>query len=188
MNHQYVVLSIFLFLIVSGFVCADSVSSSIVCDGASWVSSSVTGPDTSISQSLFTTDPALILRDLTVGETVQTRILARSAGPMGIDELSSTQSNQIDDPRYCLFDIPKNQSSGRHETSVLGLLRQGVYSSSGSVHPDDTSRFLLDVNGTGIILTRAVSSGTNQTVTQGSDVAGEMNMTEVMQFGDNHGI
>lgn len=187
MNHQYTILLLSLVFLVFGSVCADSISSSIVSTGASWVSSSVIGPGNTLTQSLFTTDPALILRDLIVHDDVQEKTLVRSTGPMGIDEYSFQTSNQTVDSSVCLFDLPENHSIGYQETRALGLLQKGIYSSSRSMgYPDENSRFILELNGTGMILTRAETSDTNHTLTHASDVAGEMNITEIMQFGEEY--
>lgn len=187
MNHQYTILLLSLVFLVFGSVCADSISSSIVSTGASWVSSSVIGPGNTLTQSLFTTDPALILRDLIVRDGVQEKTLVRSTGPMGIDEYSFQTSNQTVDSSVCLFDLPKNPSIGYQETRALGLLQDGIYTSSRTMDsPGDTSRYILELNGTGMMLTRAEASDTNQTLTHASDVAGEMNMSEAVQFGEEY--
>jgi hypothetical protein len=45
----------------------------------------------------------------------------------------------------------------------------------------------MEINGSGIILTRSFSGDSNQTLTHASDVAGIMNITELMQFGEKDG-
>jgi len=184
--NQYVVF-LFCSLFVFGFVCADTVSSSIVCSGASWVSSSVLGKSTSLTQDLFTTDPATIFRELVTGERIQAKVVAQSAGPMGIDEYSSVQEQTSKDPWLCIFDNEGNQTKRSHETYVLGLMQQGEYSSVRIPAPEDITRYLMEINGSGIILTRSFSGDSNQTLTHASDVAGIMNITELMQFGEKDG-
>ena len=183
--NRYAVLSFFLLLLVFGFVCADSVSSSIVCSGASWVSSSVLGPGTTLTQDLFTTDPAMILRELLTGERIQAKTMATSEGPMGIDEYSSVWINDDENPPLCIFEPENNQTKRYHDTSVLGLMQHGVYSSARLPDPEDISRYLIQANGSGILLTRAFSDA-NQSLNYASDVAGMLNITELMQFGDTN--
>jgi len=191
MNQLYGIISLSLLFLVFGCACADSLSSSIVCTGAAWVSSSVIGPGTSFSEHLFTTDPAFILRDLLVREGVETTTRARSSGPLGIDEYSSGVINQTGDPDVCVFDRPMDQNTPvkSFEHSVLGLMQEGMYTSSRQfTKPDypDNGRIAMSVNGTGMILTRARSTEENQTISMGSDVAGDLNMTEVVKFGEDH--
>lgn len=187
MNHQYTLLFLFITGLFFGSVYADSISSSIVSTGAAFVSSSVIGPGNTLTQSLFTTDPALILRDLIVRDDIQSKTLVHSTGSMGIDEYSFQMTNQTDDSQACFFDMPKNQSIGYQKTMALGLLQEGVYTSTRSMKsPGDASRYILELNGTGMILTRAATSDSNQTLSHASDVAGEMNITEVMQFGEEY--
>jgi len=172
-------------LFISGIVCADSVLSSITCNGASFVSSSVIRPEKSWSESLFTSDMATIARSLITGESVQTKTLVKSQGPMGIFEHSDALSNQTGDQKRCLFDRPENETTNRYETTVLGLMQQGLYSSL--LSQDDISRFLIQANGTGILLTRAKTSGETEAMSHASDLLGEMNMTEEMEFGEDDG-
>lgn len=190
MNQLYGIISLSLLFLVFGCACADSLSSSIVCTGAAFVSSSVIGPGTSFSEHLFTADPALILRSLLVREGVETKTWARSSGPLGIDEYSSGVINQTDDSEVCVFEQIRDQDppAKSYEHSVLGLLQEGMYTSSRQfTKPDspDNGNIALSANGTGMILTRARSTDENQTISMGSDVAGDLNMTEVVKFGED---
>lgn len=191
MNQFYGIISLSLLFLVFGFACADSLSSSIVCTGAAFVSSSVIGPGTSFSEHLFTTDPALILRDLLVREGVETKTQVRSSGPLGIDEYSAGVINLTDEPGACVFEHPRDQDPPvkSYEQSVLGLLQEGMYTSTRQfTNPDnpDQVTLALSANGTGMILTRARSTDENQTISQASDVAGVLNITEAMHFGEDN--
>lgn len=183
MNRKHTVLSLFLLLLAFGFVYGDSISSSISCDGAAWLSSSVMSSETSLAEDLFTTNPATILRELITGDTTRTRTIARSEGPMGIDEYAHVRTNETRDTRMCLFEKQNNQSFREHKTTTLGLMQEGTYTSSRYANPGDISRYLVEVNGSGILLSRAESSELNQTLTHASDIGGKINMTELMQFG-----
>jgi hypothetical protein len=184
MNYQAAAVLLSLTLLFFGIVYADEISSSIASTGAAFVSSSVTGAGTEFSQSLFTVDPAIILRDLFIGETIRTKSLIRSEGPTGIDEYTSKRENQSADPRICLFILPENQSSSGFENRVLGLLQEGTYISSNTLGNDSFS--LVESNGTGILLTRSVSQRNGTTTTHASDVLGGFNLSEsVGTGGDN---
>ena len=65
-----------------------------------------------------------------------------------------------------------------------GLMQSGQYVSTRNLDPSITGAVTM-VNGTGMILARAKSTdGTNET-THTSDVAGDMNMTERIVFGED---
>jgi hypothetical protein len=106
---------------------------------------------------------------------------------MGIEEYSSVREQTSTDPWLCIFENEDNQTKRAHETYVLGLMQQGEYSSVRIPAPEDISRYLMEINGSGIILTRSFSGDSNQTLTHASDVAGIMNITELMQFGEKDG-
>ncbi|ABD40339.1 hypothetical protein Mhun_0579 [Methanospirillum hungatei JF-1] len=178
-NRAGILLLVLLFIPI--MIGADSVTSSITCNGASFVASSVVQPGASWSERLSTSDAAMIIRDLFAGETVRTNTLVRSQGPMGIFEYSTTRANTTGEVRGCLFDRPENTTLTRYETAVLGLMSQGTYSSM--LSQGNASRFLIHANGTGILLTRAESDDGSQVMNHGSDTLGDLNMTEEMEFG-----
>ncbi|MCA1915851.1 hypothetical protein [Methanospirillum hungatei] len=76
---------------------ADEISSSIVCEGATWVFSSVQGQDEHYSGSFFTTDLSSLIRILHLGDSVEVLTSQESSGPMGIDEYSGCGSNASDE-------------------------------------------------------------------------------------------
>ena len=183
MNREYVALG-FILLLIAGFVGADSISSTIVCNGASWVSSSVVRQGHTYAAHLFTTDLTSLIRDLTItgAGQVQTRTIADSSGPMGIDEYSGQMSNATPEDDRCVFDHSLNRTGDHTRIRYLGLLGDGMYASSRTLSSSGTSASTM-VNGTGMVLARAVSGDGSNETTHGSDVAGRLNMTEEIIFG-----
>jgi hypothetical protein len=183
-NRAGILLLVLLFIPI--IIGADSVTSSITCNGASFVASSVVQPGATWSERLSTSDAAMIIRDLLAGEMVRTNTVVRSQGPMGIYEYSTARVNTTGEEKGCLFDRPENETLTRYETAVLGLMSQGSYSSM--LSQGNASRFLVHANGTGILLTRAESDDGSQVMNHASDALGELNITEKMEFGAYDGI
>jgi len=171
-------------LLIAGLVGADSVSSTIVCDGATWVSSSVIGQGQTYAATLFTTNLATLMRDLQVKDgNVKTGTVVESSGPLGIDEYSGQVTNQTDRSAECVFEIPVTRTNTRDEIMYTGLMGSGVYASTRGLQSDKTSSTTM-INGSGLVLARASSKDNagNET-THTSDVAGNLNMTERIVFG-----
>lgn len=170
-------------LFVAGFAGADSISSSILCDGASFVSSSVIGQGTTYAASLFTSSIASIIRDLQVqnGE-VRTMTGANAHGPMGIEEYTGQTGNQTQNRIGCVFGILDNSTMNTDEIQYSGLLMSGTYASSRHLGSSETSAATV-VNGTGILLARASSQDQTNRTAHSSDVTGRMNVTEQIIFG-----
>ncbi|HOJ97557.1 MAG TPA: hypothetical protein PK024_12060 [Methanospirillum sp.] len=183
-NKEGIILLVLLF--IQSPVCADSVTSSITCNGASFVSSSVMQPDRSWSESLFAVDSAMILRDILARDSVNTHTRIISQGPVGIFEYSGANESRTADPPGCLLGNRDNRTESRYTTTVLGLMEQGMYASTLSQRT--TSEFLLMANGTGILLTRAAGNDGTRVLSHASDAFGDLNMTERMEFGDDNGI
>ncbi|MDD1724965.1 MAG: hypothetical protein LUQ07_07535 [Methanospirillum sp.] len=165
----------------AGLAFADSATSSIVCTGAAWVSSSVISQGQTYAASLFTTDPAVLFRELSAGKMVKVTTDARSSGPMGIDEYSGQTVNRTGDNSECLFEEAGNRSLRRDEIRTFGLLSNGTYHSVRGLNAETSA--LTMMNGTGLVLTRGESSDGNRTITSASDVAGQLNISEQMVFG-----
>ncbi len=170
-------------LLVAGFACADSISSSILCDGACFVSSSVIGQGTTYAASLFTSSIASIIRDLQVqnGE-VRTMTGTDAHGPMGIEEYTGQTGNQTQNRMGCVFGIPDNRTMKTDEIRYSGLLMSGTYASTRHLGSSETAAATM-VNGTGIILARASSQDQTNRTAHSSDVTGRMDLTERIIFG-----
>ena len=114
MDRAYVLAGC-LILLFAGFIGADSISSTIICDGAAFVSSSVMGQGQTYAASLFTTHLSSLFRDIQVRNgDVKTRVVAESSGPMGIDEFSGRAANNTWRKEGCVFQIMKTgQKHGR---------------------------------------------------------------------------
>lgn len=184
MNRVLLILGILVLLMI-GIGNADSITSSIVCDGAAWVSSSVLGQGHTYAASIFTTNLASLMRSLDFGSDLKVTTVGNSAGPMGIEEYSGQIANQTDEEAGCLFKDRQNKTARTDEISASGLFSAGSYVSSRALGKQTSARYI--VNGTGLMLTRAGSSDGNQSVSFGSDIAGEMNVSESIVFGDEYG-
>ena len=172
-------------LLIAGFVGADSISSTIMCDGASWVSSSVIGQGQTYAAHLFTTSIASIIRELQVNDgKVEAVTVADSSGPMGIDEYSGQEANQTPKKSGCVFEISENRTRIEDEIRYTGLMKSGLYTSARDLTSSETSATTM-INGTGMILARASSQDQSNETTHTSDVAGRLNMTERIVFRDD---
>jgi len=181
MNKVLVTLGV-LFLVIPCGLTADAISSSIVCSGATWVSSSVISDARSYATSLFTSDLAVVNRTLNIGEAITALVSGRSTGPMGIDEYTGQAHNQTTRDPTCLF-TDLNQKPGRQDDiSTHGLFISGDYLSH-RILSDKTVAGSV-VNGSGILLLKAHSDDENRTVSHASDIAGSMNVTEEIVFGE----
>ena len=183
MNNR-IFLIVCLSLVIIGLTVADSITSSIVSDGAAFVSSSVIGAGETYAARLFTSGNGSIFRDLTVGpdNSIQAGISAGSSGPLGIDEYSGAISNLTGYNGSCIFILPVERVSRKNEVFYTGLLKSGGYYSTRNI--DRNLAALTMVNGSGMILARAKSGDGNRTVNHKSDVTGSMNLSERIVFGE----
>jgi hypothetical protein len=182
MNKVLVALGVLLLVMPCGLTYADSLSSSIVCSGATWVSSSVISDARSYAAHLFTSDQAVVNRTLNIGEVITTLVSGRSTGPLGIDEYTGQTHNQTAQDPTCTFSV-LNQKSGRQDDiSTHGLFISGDYLSHRILSEKTVAGSV--VNGSGILLTKAHSDDGNRTVSHASDIAGSMNVTEEIVFGE----
>jgi len=125
------------------------------------------------------------MRDLNIGTdgTIKTVTNARSTGPLGVDEYSAQGTNETDNHDRCIFTLLENGSISQDEITYMGLMQTGQYASTRTLDPSKTGAVTM-VNGSGMMLVRAQSAdGSNETA-HTSDVAGEMNMTERIIFGE----
>ncbi|NLV26347.1 MAG: hypothetical protein GXY48_04150 [Methanomicrobiales archaeon] len=182
MNRIFLIPGFIILLLIFGAGCADEISSSIVCDGATWVSSSVLGPDSAYASSFFTTDLTSLVRSLQLDDSLKVLTSGESSGPMGIDEYAEQESGESGDSSGCLFSLPGNESVRKSEILTSGLLSGGKFVSSRDIADALLAEYV--VNGSGLFLTRAVSDDGNRTMKFGSDVSGVMNVTERMVLGD----
>jgi len=181
MNKVLVALGV-LFLVIPCGLTADSISSSIVCSGATWVSSSVISDARSYAAHLFTSDLAVVNRTLNIGEAITALVSGRSTGPMGIDEYTGQTLNETTRVPACLFTDLDQKPGRQDDISTHGLLISGDYLSH-RILSDKTVAGSV-VNGSGILLMKAHSDDGNRTVSHASDVAGSMNVTEEIVFGE----
>ena len=182
MNWAYILTGCIM-LLIAGFVGADSVSSTIVCDGATWVSSSVISQGQTYAASLFTTNLAVLMRDLKINNgEVAVDTMADSSGPMGVDEYSGQVTNKTERQTGCVFDESPNRTRTQDEIMYMGLMGSGTYASARDLKSSEMTSITM-MNGSGIMLARASSRDALNETRHTSDVAGNMNVTERIIFG-----
>ena len=185
MNRAYAGAACIMILLAGGVCGADSISSSITCNGAIWTTTSLIGQGQAYVADLFTTDVAALLRDITIrpGEKVQTATSVSSTGPLGIHEFSSQEQDRGVGNESCVFEIGP-QKPPENGIWYFGLLTSGAYSSSRMM--DDGVSAVTGANGTGMLLSRMHAAGENGTVTDAkTTIAADMKMTEGVSFGED---
>jgi hypothetical protein len=182
MNTHYSLLFLIILISAVSFSCADSLSSSIVCNGAAFVSSSLIGQgQTAHAAEFFASDLAVLIRTLNLDTEPKTQTIINATGPLGIDEYSSLTREYEKDSPLCIFEETRNRTDSGSHVRTLGLLDQGEYSSSRSVAKDLTA--FTAVNGSGIIQIRAGTEDKNRTTSMKADILGDLNMTEHLTLG-----
>ena len=169
-------------IVCAGWMSADLVSSSIAVDGTSWISSALSG-DKIYAGLFFTNDRSTINRnvDFRDGVNSETRIL--STGPIGLDEFSSQiQTNRISDESRCVFGVSPDNITRTDEISTSGLWAFGNYSSSRYLGGGLT-RAGTRINGDGMVSLGKISRAQNLTHRERAFVAGEMNVSEFVEYG-----
>lgn len=184
MRTEYA-LAVSILILLIGAVGADSLSSVIVVDGAAWVSSSVLDQGQTYTGRLFATDLAVLVRDLMIDQNrnLKTSTDVRSTGPVGVDEYSAQVPNQTEKREFCVFDITTREPVRKDQILYSGLMRNGSYTSY-RVNSRETSAMTM-VNGTGLMVSRALSFDGSNTTGFGSTVGGRMNMSERIVFGED---
>lgn len=181
MNTHYSLLFLIILIPAVSFSCADSLSSSIVCNGAAFVSSSLIGQGQTYAAEFFASDLAVLIRTLNLDTEPKTQTIINATGPLGIDEYSSLTREYEKDSPLCIFEDTRNRTDSGSQVRTLGLLDQGEYSSSRSVAKELTA--FTAVNGSGIIQIRAGTEDKNRTTSMKADILGDMNMTEHLTLG-----
>lgn len=165
---------------VLGMSMADLISSSILCDGATFSSSAVTGPDRTYGTSFFTTDRANISRDLVLTDKVSSRVRVASTGPMGVDEYSWQMGNQSGPDNRCVFDS-KPGAVRDEEISLSGLFKTGEYLGTRLMSREGiTAGAVLQAEG---MVNRVVSADdANTTLYDRVFLAGKINSSELIDL------
>lgn len=181
MNTHYSLLFLIILIPAVSFSCADSLTSSIVCNGAAFVSSSLISQGQTYAAEFFASDLAVLIRTLNLDTEPKTQTIINATGPLGIDEYSSLTREYEKDSPICIFEDTRNRTDSGSQVRTLGLLDQGEYSSSRSVAKELTA--FTAVNGSGIIQIRAGTEDKNRTTSMKADILGDMNMTEHLTLG-----
>ena len=176
---------IFVLCLIGGMVVlsicgADLISSSILCDGATWTSSAVTGPDRTYGASFFTTDRANISRDLVLTDGVSSRVRVASTGPMGVDEYSWQMRNTSDPETRCVFDarmVPVRDE----EISLSGLFKTGEYLGNRQMSREGTVAGSV-IQADGMINRMVSTEDENGSLFDRTFLAGRMNSSEFIEL------
>ncbi|MCA1917152.1 hypothetical protein [Methanospirillum hungatei] len=180
MNTHYSLLFLIILIPAASLSCADSLSSSIVCNGAAFVSSSLISQGQTYAAEFFASDLAFLIRNLNFDAEPKTQTIINATGPLGIDEYSSLTREYEKDSTLCIFDT-RNRTKAESSARTLGLLEKGDYSSSRSLPKELTA--LTAINGSGIIRIRAGTEDENRTTSMKADILGDLNMTEHLTLG-----
>ena len=166
--------------LVLGISMADLISSSIMCNGATFTSSAVTSPDWTYGASFFTTDLANISRDITLTDTLSSQVRLASAGPMGVDEYSWQVRNQSDPAVRCVFDQHPGQI--RDEMiSLSGLFKTGEYLGNRLMSQEKTVAGTV-IQGDGMADRKVSSRDANGSLSDRVFLAGLMNSSELIEL------
>ena len=163
---------------------ADSISSSIICDGAAWLSASVIGPEETYASRFFVTDLGSIVRDLTMDEGIRARTTVESAGPAGVFEYVSQNTNETKSDASCVFNGLENRTFQLDRIETLGLLGSGIYASDRELSWGRTTGTTM-ITGTGMILTEGRSEDQDETQESRVVVSGRMNLSDRFVFGED---
>lgn len=179
--QKIVALAGILCIMFAGFMSADMVSSSIMVDGTSWISSALTG-DKTYAGLIFTNDRSTINRNVNFKDGIITDTRVKSTGPMGLDEFSSQVKTGKKDGFTCVFEVPINKSR-YDEISTSGLWSYGSYTSARSLD-NGMTRAGTQLDGVGMVSLSKISETQNQTHHERGFVAGDMNVSEYVEYGD----
>jgi hypothetical protein len=167
----------------AAMIAGDIVTSRVSVDGSAWISSAVTG-DTTYSGNFMTNERAIISRivDFSDGISAQTR--AVSSGPLGIGEFSSQfQNTGPQEIKPCVFLASPEQNTRYDEISTSGLMKAGDYQSI-RVSGNGISRGSTNLQGDGMVSLKKASDTGNMSHRERSVIAGEMNVSEFVEYGN----
>lgn len=178
--QKIVALAGILCILFAGFMSADMVSSSISVDGTSWISSALTG-DKIYAGLIFTNDRSTINRNVDFRDGIITDTRVKSTGPIGLDEFSSQVQTGKKDGFTCVFGDPVNKSR-YDEISTSGLWSYGSYTSARSLNGGLTKAG-TQLDGVGMVSLGKISDTPNLTHREREFVAGDMNVSEYVEYG-----
>ena len=166
-----------------GMINADLISSSIATDGTAWVASAVLG-DKTYAATIFTNDYSMIAREIDFSQDVQAQTQVKSSGPVGVHEFSA-QIRTTGKPDFsCIFAERAINKTRYDEIGTLGLWSNGTYISSRLISGGQTVS-LTDIEGTGMVSLRKGTDTSNLSQRERSFVAGHMNISEAVEFGED---
>lgn len=157
---------------------ADLLTSSLTSDGTILSATTWQTGETLTRSSIIGTGQSRIERETGTHTDPYSHLQAWSAGPLLITEYSQTESDpKAQSPVTCVF---ANTTPSRHTgpdlstTRITGILTQGRYTASYTLHPDER---ITQAEGQGIMDIRHQMNG-NQTLTSRAYAAGNLTITD----------
>ncbi|MFH0967800.1 MAG: hypothetical protein V1862_08980 [Methanobacteriota archaeon] len=152
---------------------ADLVTTSISSDGSVMSVQTSQSGDTTIIGRLLGSGRTSIDRETETRDTLSSRLLARSDGPLIIGEYASVSQREREKPFTCVFGNETDESA-QSETETTGILEHGRYESVLTMQPFERSTF---TNGTGLVDLRHRLTG-NGTVNGRTIASGNLSVSE----------
>ena len=169
--------------VYGGITEGDLISSTIVCDGVAWVSSSILGENQSYAGSFFTSNIANISRELNTDNGISTTTNIRGSGAVGIDEYASYQATGGgSDNENCVFLVNPDDNSRFDHVDILSLMDHATYSSRRVLQNNQTTAHTA-IDGEGMMVLREGSISQNQSELARVDLIGNMTMSDIFEFG-----
>jgi hypothetical protein len=185
--HKVIAMAGVVCIATAACMVGDSVSSSIVVNGAAWISTTLTG-DTDYSGHIMASDQSRISRDIDLSNGFESRITAGSKGPALFDEfIAKTWTASSPSLPQCLFYQPAPNITRQDEFTSSGILRAGEYASY-HILRDSASQAMTDVSGAGMISLKKASKTENQTLHDRLFASGSMNISDYGEFGGSRWI
>lgn len=181
MKWTYIILGSIAILAVLQIGLADSITTSIACDGAAFLTTAIVGPEETYSNVLFTDSQANVTRVVDRGSEIESTSRITGSGAFGVDEFIGKERNPDLDNRYCVF-VGKTNKSDYNSVATTGLFWSGSYLGKKKVGNDSTiSR--TAINGTGMVLITSRGDDGNTSTNAKTFAAGPMELSEEVLFG-----
>lgn len=170
MNFMYIIAGSIILILAWHLGAADSITTTISCAGATFLTTAVIGPDQTYSNSLFTDDRVNLSRNLDTGKGVDSTVQITGSGTVGVDEYQAQTRENPKRVMQCNL-LPVAAGAGQHdEITASGLFQSGQYLSHREI-TNESTRSQTSINGTGQVLMKAASTDGN-TSTRGTTYAG----------------
>ena len=181
MKWTYIILGGIAILAAWQIGLADSITTSIACDGATFLTTAIIGPEETYSNVLFTDSQANLTRVVDRGKEIETTSRITGSGAFGVDEFIGKERIPELDNRYCVF-VGKSNKSDYNSVATTGLFWSGSYLGKKRLGNGSTlSR--TAINGTGMVLITSRGDDGNTSTNAKTFAAGPMELSEEVRLG-----